>query len=1440
RPALNDILLELKRLSKEMTPEFIINIIDDKKITQLMYEFQSFKTIVLSKSNNQLNENQEDTKQDVHNRLNEIQEDRLLSLYNYAVRLVDEEVIHLIRYSDFRQPTNKTDVPNDKKKRLWNNVLVNLCLLEDYRCDNNIVTRLLNELKPFKHNNMLEVFGLTFDDNNYYFVRGYYTTDLRSYLGQLRSNGTFLSWSDKLTLTWQVVEGLKYLHDQNIIHSELHPKNIVVYEGIPKLTNVWLSQNRNNNFSYSPPEILLPNDENKPTKLNIYSLGILMWEISSDGIEPFYQNNSIKLAIDIIKGAPIRPNCEEVLDKLRNVSLSDVYYEEKVYNTADFRMIKLKPKTADLELSLESLEWDYETLFRRRKLEADFVNYFTLNRGINIQGFDFYRAKGIVLRDNGKSILRKLNSDSPVVYIPNSTDIIWDNLRGTSLFESNSEGRMDYKELQIHFPVIIAEYTADVSDSFIKDIESALKISNKIERKKALANYFNYYGNYIVTKFTLGGKVSEIFDDVPLDKIPPLETDGELDTLGDLCDWLTRIYDLESIKVISYGKIIPSYKLLPDNLQQRLFDLTGSKPFGTPEGELVPNVPEKYKRKEFVKWIALKPKLELFLWDWFHNNSLQYGVILHESKPGHGKKAAFKFLRVPTTTEIKKVTLLLAQPRNRQEAYLLENGIILKDEDNLDLDNIPFAEYSSISRPLEDFKSAKNQPSRAIYCQIIVNMAKLSFNLTDINSLQKYSNNVNTALQTNEPYKNLCKIFGDDYGHLLPRNLTVDGAFNWSLVSSGDWTPLYKTLRKTSTVIDNIFRQYQIVFNGEELFQKDQQDIFVIKFPGILIDNNYHIFGAIVKKNESGDWIKYSYPNLLVRNKNRNVRALYGVLTVNGNNLSDILLKCKNLTSDCVLITSIVSKDNSVFYNIKPKAWAKARIIIDITKDKIEFDSKHDKDEFDDEGFDGKIDEIDDEKEQAVKDTVLKWCVIYTDRGKSMTSYVDNSQTHSWNSFGDYLADSTERQGEDDDWLFEQQPRLTLEEAIEQHKLENGDLLEAWRVFINYARRGDHIALYWIGFYLQYDILTASNLFRRGFYEEAIEEFAEEGETYLKTAMILYKKSADSGYSEAQLRYCFGLYLGQGEKWLIDAAKNKHQKAIDYCRQHHIVSPISPVLPVSSVSPASQCLLGLVTDENWCILIEYTKELETSCDVKHFDYSQFSDCKVIGRGGYSVVYSAIFEGQIYAIKSLKNNLSFDDKIFKNVKSEKLSKENSSKFITNIIDDKNIINDKKIIDDKNSINEKIIDDEKIIGDKKINKNKKITDDKKIIDNKIIIDDKKNIDEKNVDDKKNYEDLTIHRKQDVNMNKHSLYHYTTRLIGEKKIHLMRYSEFRQPTNKTDRPDETKKRLWNNVLVNLCLLEDYRCDDSIAARLLNELKQFKHNNVLEAFGLTFGLCI
>ncbi|CAG8445552.1 10239_t:CDS:2, partial [Scutellospora calospora] len=69
---------------------------------------------------------------------------------------------------------------------------------------------------------------------------------------------------------------------------------------------------------------------------------------------------------------------------------------------------------------------------------------------------------------------------------------------------------------------------------------------------------------------------------------------------------------------------------------------------------------------------------------------------------------------------------------------------------------------------------------------------------------------------------------------------------------------------------------------------------------------------------------------------------------------------------------------------------------------------------------------------------------------------------------------------------------------------------------------------------------------------------------------------------------------------------------------------------------------------------EYSEQLETylkKYNIKNFEYSQCSDIKRIGKGGYAVVYSASFEGQMYALKSLDINLSFEEKEFKVFKRE---------------------------------------------------------------------------------------------------------------------------------------------------------------------------------------------
>ncbi|CAG8519931.1 23372_t:CDS:2 [Dentiscutata erythropus] len=57
-------------------------------------------------------------------------------------------------------------------------------------------------------------------------------------------------------------------------------------------------------------------------------------------------------------------------------------------------------------------------------------------------------------------------------------------------------------------------------------------------------------------------------------------------------------------------------------------------------------------------------------------------------------------------------------------------------------------------------------------------------------------------------------------------------------------------------------------------------------------------------------------------------------------------------------------------------------------------------------------------------------------------------------------------------------------------------------------------------------------------------------------------------------------------------------------------------------------------------------------NIKIFDYSQHKNRKFIGKGGFAIVYSAIFDGIKYALKSFNNNLSLNDKEFQQFSRER--------------------------------------------------------------------------------------------------------------------------------------------------------------------------------------------
>ncbi|RIA88988.1 kinase-like domain-containing protein [Glomus cerebriforme] len=159
----------------------------------------------------------------------------------------------------------------------------------------------VNELKLLRkvyyHDNINRFLGITKNSfGNYVMVLAYANEgNLREYL---KKKFTSLEWEDKLQMALDITCGLKCLHSEDIIHRDLHSKNILVNDGKLLIADLGLSKrlaeissnstaNELGMIEYMEPQCYKTATKfRKDKKSDIYSLGVLLWEITS-GRPPF-------------------------------------------------------------------------------------------------------------------------------------------------------------------------------------------------------------------------------------------------------------------------------------------------------------------------------------------------------------------------------------------------------------------------------------------------------------------------------------------------------------------------------------------------------------------------------------------------------------------------------------------------------------------------------------------------------------------------------------------------------------------------------------------------------------------------------------------------------------------------------------------------------------------------------------------------------------------------------------------------------------------------------------------------------------------------------------------------------------------------------------------------------------------------------------------------
>ncbi|CAG8611867.1 591_t:CDS:2, partial [Cetraspora pellucida] len=269
------------------------------------------------------------------------------------------------------------------------------------------------------HDNILKFFGLTKPDSNKCMLIFDYADDgtLRQYL---EINFKLMRWRDKLLFSKQIANGIKHLHSNNIIHGHLNSENVLVHKGSIKIcgfsSRIFMKQNQYQHLlsfvQYFDPQYLQnPKIYGLNQSSDIYSVGVLLWEISSGSI-PFESESPFgyNCLLDIIHGkreteitgtpreysliykdcwnhyANKRPNIQQVITRLNKIN--EIMIEEldhiHIEQNKDLSNQDSTNKTDDWHLVIGKLLQffisQFNTTTNSTLITNSLINYFEANQ----------------------------------------------------------------------------------------------------------------------------------------------------------------------------------------------------------------------------------------------------------------------------------------------------------------------------------------------------------------------------------------------------------------------------------------------------------------------------------------------------------------------------------------------------------------------------------------------------------------------------------------------------------------------------------------------------------------------------------------------------------------------------------------------------------------------------------------------------------------------------------------------------------------------------------------------------------------------------------------------------------------------------------------------------------------------------------------------------
>ncbi|WP_436860698.1 Stk1 family PASTA domain-containing Ser/Thr kinase [Staphylococcus caeli] len=189
--------------------------------------------------------------------------------------------------------------------------------------------REVHNLTQLSHENIVNVFDVTEDDENFYLVMEYIEGPT---LSEYIQKNQPIAPETALNFTNQIIEGIKHAHDTKIVHRDIKPQNILVDKnktlkildfGIAKaLSETTMTQTNHvlGTVQYLSPE--QARGESTDNGTDIYSIGVVLFEMLT-GEPPFSGETAVSIAIKHIQDPMpnISDNRSDVPQALSNVVL---------------------------------------------------------------------------------------------------------------------------------------------------------------------------------------------------------------------------------------------------------------------------------------------------------------------------------------------------------------------------------------------------------------------------------------------------------------------------------------------------------------------------------------------------------------------------------------------------------------------------------------------------------------------------------------------------------------------------------------------------------------------------------------------------------------------------------------------------------------------------------------------------------------------------------------------------------------------------------------------------------------------------------------------------------------------------------------------------------------------------------------------------------------